>query len=232
MRRLSCHGRVWHIQTGADDAKIRHIPNATEGAALSALALILHGVGGRGAHLEALADLMAPHLPGWQFACPDAPQRYDWDDTGRQWFSVKDITPRNRPTRLRGARAGFDTTITHAIADAGFSTRMDRVAVIGFSQGAIMATDAVMAGRLRPMALAALSGRLVRVGAKGAALPFLISHGMDDPVIPPQDAIRAHAHWTANGADPELHLWPSLGHWFDARVAEVTARFLSRSLGG
>lgn len=199
---------------------------------MSALAVILHGVGGRGAHLQALADLMAPHLPGWHFACPDAPQRYDWDDTGRQWFSVKDITVQNRPKRLRAARAGFDAVVTRAIVEAGFEGRMDRVALVGFSQGAIMATDAVMAGRLRPMALAALSGRLVRAGAKGAALPFLISHGMDDPVIPPHDALRAHAHWTASGAAPELHLWPGLGHWFDARVAEVTARFLNRSLGG
>ena len=199
---------------------------------MSGLAVILHGVGGRGAHLQALADLMAPYLPDWQVTCPDAPQRYDWDDTGRQWFSVKDITPRNRPARLRAARAGFDAVVTRAIAEAGFAGRLDRVALVGFSQGAIMATDAAMTGRLRPIALAALSGRLVRAGAKGAALPFLISHGMDDPVIPPQDALRAHAHWTASGAAPELHLWPGLGHWFDARVAEVTARFLNRSLGG
>ena len=195
-----------------------------------ALAVILHGVGGRGQHLTQLADLMSPHLPGWRFACPNAPDRYDWDDSGRQWFSVKEITPRNRPARLRAARAGFDATLTATIARAGFADHMDRVALIGFSQGAIMAVDAVMTGRWRPMALAALSGRLVKTGPVIApGLPVLLSHGRDDPVIPASDAIKAAAHWSRLGTEAELHLWPGLGHWFDSRVAETTAQFLRRA---
>ena len=200
---------------------------------MTALAVILHGVGGRGQHLTALADLMAPHLPGWQFACPDAPAPYDWDANGRQWFSVKDITPRNRPARMRAARPGFDVTVMAAIAEAGFAARMDRVALIGFSQGAIMAVDAVMSGRVRPLALAALSGRLVKGGQDRVPdLPFMLSHGRNDPVIPASDAIKAAAHWTSLGARPDLHLWSGLEHWFDPRTALCTATFLGRALEG
>lgn len=195
-----------------------------------ALILLLHGVGGRGAHLADLQRLLAATLPEARFASPDAPHPYDWDANGRQWFSVKDITARNRPTRLRAARAGFDATLAAAIAGAGFADRLDRVALVGFSQGAIMATDAVMTGRWPVAALAALSGRLVRLSAPVAGPPVMLSHGLDDPVIPAQDAISAARHWQSRGRPVDLHLWTGLGHWFDARVAATTAEFLSRAL--
>lgn len=195
------------------------------------LVVILHGVGGRGAHLEELARLIAPHLPGAVFACPDAPRPYDWDESGRQWFSVKDITPRNRAPRLRAARAGFDAVLGETIAAHGFTDRLDRVALVGFSQGAILSVDAVMTGRWPVAALAALSGRLVRMGPVRPGPPVMLSHGLDDPVIPASDAIRAAAHWGKAGRPVDLHLWAGLGHWFDARVAETTAAFLRRILG-
>ncbi|WP_149142613.1 alpha/beta hydrolase [Gemmobacter caeruleus] len=196
-----------------------------------ALILVLHGVGGRGAHLQALADLVAPGLPGATFRCPDAPHPYDWDPAGRQWFSTRDITPRNRPARLRAARAAFDRVLHDEIAAAGFADQPDRVALIGFSQGAIMAVDAVMTGRWRPAALAALSGRLVKSGpVDPQGVPVMLSHGLDDPVIPPEDAQRAAAHWRRQGCAVDLHLWAGLPHWFDARVAETTAAFLRRAL--
>ncbi|WP_192931135.1 alpha/beta hydrolase [Gemmobacter serpentinus] len=193
--------------------------------------LVLHGVGGRGAHLEALAEMIAPSLPGARLICPDAPLRYDWDDTGRQWFSVKDISPRNRPARLRAARAGFDAVLAREIAAAGFADRLNRVALVGFSQGAIMATDAVMSGRWPVAGLAALSGRLVKCGPVAAhQVPVMLSHGRDDPVIPASDAIKAMAHWQSQGHVCDLHLWQGLGHWFDTRTAAVTANFLRRCL--
>ncbi|MEH7827164.1 alpha/beta hydrolase [Gemmobacter denitrificans] len=194
------------------------------------LIVILHGVGGRGAHLQPLADMIGAELPGARFALPDAPNRYDWDDSGRQWFSVKDITPRNRPARLRAARAAFDQVLATTIAGHGFGDRPDRVALVGFSQGAIMAMDAVMSGRFRPQALAALSGRLVKSATGLPGIPVMLSHGLDDPVIPARDAIAAAAHWGKQGCPVDLHLWTGLGHWFDARVATTTAAFLRRAL--
>lgn len=199
-------------------------------AGSDALVVILHGVGGRGAHLQELAALIAPHLPGATFACPDAPQPCDWDAQGRQWFSMTGITGRNRPPRLRAARAGFDTLLQQTIAEAGFAQRLNRVALVGFSQGAIMSVDAVMTGRWPVAALAALSGRLVRTGPVVPGPPVMLSHGLDDPVIPADDALRAARHWGASGRPVDLHLWTGLGHWFDDRVAESTAAFLRRTL--
>ncbi|MBT9244572.1 prolyl oligopeptidase family serine peptidase [Gemmobacter fulvus] len=196
-----------------------------------ALVVILHGVGGRGAHLAALADMIGAGLPGLAFALPDAPARYDWDDTGRQWFSVAEITAENRPERLVAARASFDRVLDRAITEQGFAGRLNRVALVGFSQGAIMALDAVMGGRWPVAGLACLSGRCVLPGPVLApATPVMLSHGLEDPVIPAADAVRAADHLAGLGKPVDLHLWTGLGHWFDARVAEVTAGFLRRTL--
>ncbi len=195
------------------------------------LVIVLHGVGARGAHLHELTGLLAGRLPGTGFACPDAPEPCDWDPATRQWFSLSGISPRNRAARLRAARAGFDATLDACIAAHGFAGRPERVALVGFSQGASMAVDAVMTGRRRVAGLAALSGRLVRTGPVAAdGPPVMLSHGLDDPVIPARDAIAAARHWAARGRPVDLHLWTGLGHWFDARTAGVAAEFLRRVL--
>ena len=113
------------------------------------LVVFLHGVGASGADLARLAEPLSAFLPTAAFAAPDAPGRFDGGGPGRQWFSVAGISADNRQQRVGEARAAFDRVVSAALAERGFSGRLDRVAMFGFSQGAIMALDA---RRQRPLA--------------------------------------------------------------------------------
>jgi hypothetical protein len=60
-----------------------------------------------------------------------------------------------------GARAGFDSTLSAIIHEHGLADRLDRVVLVGFSQGTIMALDALASGRWPMGKIVGFSGRLV-----------------------------------------------------------------------
>lgn len=180
---------------------------------MTRLAILLHGVGAHGSSIGWLAGELAQ--PGLAFAAPDAPFAFDAAPGGpaRQWFSVTGVTAANRPARVTAARAPFDAVLQQVMAEHSLTDRPDQVALIGFSQGAIMALDAVATGRWSFGAVVAFSGRLATEPPLAPApTPLLLAHGRQDSVIPATEAEAAHAALTAAGAKPALILEDRVGH--------------------
>lgn len=180
---------------------------------MTRLVILLHGVGAHGASIGWLAEALA--MPGLTFVAPDAPFAFDAAPGGpaRQWFSVTGVTAENRPARVTAARARFDAVLDEVIAAHGLTGQPGRVALVGFSQGAIMALDAVATGRWSFGAVVAFSGRLASAPPLAPApTPILIAHGDRDTAIPVAEATSATAALTAAGHPPELVLEQGLGH--------------------
>ena len=121
--------------------------------------------------------------------------------------------------------------LSNAIAAYGFADRLHQVALLGFSQGAIMALDAVASGRWRLGAVAALSGRYATLDACPISTPALVLHGLADPAIPPCESRYAARCLTGLGAAVELQLLPGLAHWISDEAATRAGDFLRRHLG-
>ena len=192
------------------------------------LAILLHGVGAHGSSIAWMADHLS--LPGLSFAAPDAPFAFDAAPGGpaRQWFSVTGVTPANRPARVAAARAPFDAVLSDTIAAHGLSDQPDRIALIGFSQGAIMSLDAVATGRWAVGTLFAFSGRLATLPPlTPAPAKILIAHGRQDTVIPATEAQSAHAALSAAGAHPALILEDNVGHAPGPRGMAAARQLLS-----
>ena len=173
-------------------------------------AIFLHGVGGTGAGLRAMAGKIAG-LP--ETAFPDGPHPFE-KGAGRQWFSIIGVTDANRPGRIAEAMPGF-IRMVEAMGNPRESL------LVGFSQGAIMSLHATAEG-LRVARVVAISGRLaapVRPRDDWPAITML--HGTADAVIPPEKARNTEAWLTAAGASPRLTLFEGLGHTIDRRVREA-----------
>jgi phospholipase/carboxylesterase len=195
------------------------------------LVIFLHGVGANGADLAPLADTLFPFLPASVFASPDGPERFDGGGSGRQWFSVAGVTQANRSERVQHARAGFDRVVSSEIEKHGLAGRLDRVAFFGFSQGAIMALDAVATGRWPVRAVVAASGRLAtKPEANDPFTKILVMHGENDPVIPAQETRLAAERLRAAGFEVEAKLYPGLAHSLSAEGVETAGKFLARQL--
>lgn len=197
------------------------------------LVIFLHGVGASGTDLAPLADTLLPFLPTSVFASPDGPERFDGGGSGRQWFSVAGVTQANRSERVQHARAAFDRVVSSVIEKHGFAGRLDRIAFFGFSQGAIMALDAVATGRWPVRAAVAASGRLATAPEAETEhlTKILVMHGENDPVIPAQETRLAAERLRAAGFEVEAKLYPGLGHVLSAEGVQTAGKFLARQLG-
>ena len=200
-------------------------------ASQGSIVILLHGVGGGGRDLAPLAADLRDALPQTLFVAPDAPGRFD-QGPGHQWFSVAGITAANRSQRMAGARAGFDQALTEQIGRVGLSGEFGRVALVGFSQGAIMALDGLATGRWPVAGVIAFSGRLATpdplAPVKGAKA--LLIHGDVDPVIAANETLDAAARLRRAGVAVEAHVEPGLGHAISPRGIDLARRFLIDAL--
>lgn len=196
------------------------------------LVIILHGVGARGSDVAPLGDALRNRLPKTDFVAPDAPFPFDQGGPMRQWFSITGVTPANRVERVVAAREAFDRTVHAILADHGLADRPDRVAFVGFSQGSIMALDAVASGRWPVAATVAFAGRLASPppflpsGAK-----VLLVHGDADTVIPAAESEQASRLLQQAGADCVLRILPQVGHFITPEGVAMAGDFLAAHLG-
>ena len=190
------------------------------------LAILLHGVGSSGADMMGLARALALQLPGMVFAAPDAPSPAGFGH-GRQWFNIDGVTAENRPGRIVAARPDFNALISAIIAEKGYTDHLDRVLLIGFSQGSMMALDAVSSGRWPVAAAIAFSGRLA------TSPPFVVSptrllllHGDADPVVPVQETLRASDLIGKAGFNVSHQIFGGLGHSISAEGVKRAVTFI------
>ena len=190
--------------------------------------VLCHGVGADGQDLIGLAEPWAAALPDAAFLAPDAPEPCDMSPFGRQWFSLQDRTPAVLEAGARAAAPRLLATIDAELARLGLPDT--DVAMIGFSQGAMMVLHAGLRRAVPPAAILAYSGALLDSPALDAELtgtpPVLLVHGEDDPVVPFTQGPAAVAALRRRNV-PVTTLWcPGVGHWVDGAGLAAGAAML------
>ena len=194
------------------------------------LVVLCHGVGADGHDLIDLAPTWSRALPDALFVAPDGPQRYDQGLTGRQWFSLRDRTAAVLDAGARRAAPLLLAYIEAELAQAGLPP--DAVAMMGFSQGAMMVLHAGLRRRPPPRGIMAYSGALLNPPGFAAECtghpPVLLVHGLEDDVVPFARAEAAESALVQLGM-PIQTLWcPKLGHGIDDAGLSAGALFLQR----
>lgn len=207
------------------------------GAAPDSLVVLLHGYGADGRDLIDLGSLWADRLPGTAFVSPHAPEPCALAPVGRQWFGYVERSDRERWIGVQAAHASLDAFLDAELARHGLAP--DRLALVGFSQGTMMALHTGLARRERLAGLLGYSGLHVMPEGRAAELggpliasrpPVLLIHGDEDEVIPPEALPRSLASLEAAGVPVRGHLCPGLGHGIDADGLALGAAFLTGCL--
>lgn len=186
-----------------------------QGGAPAALVVLVHGFGADGHDLIDLAALWAEAVPGALFVAPHAPEPCADVPFGRQWFPLWDRSAAQLEAGVTAAAAALGRCVAAEGARLGLAP--DRVALMGFSQGAMTVLEAGLRGAVPGAAcILAYSGGLI--GAERPVLhrpPVLLVHGEADEVVPPAASRAAEAALAAAGV-PVRALWrPGLGHGLD-----------------
>ena len=208
----------------------------TQGRAKNVVVFV-HGYGADGADLLGLADPLAPHLPETAFYAPDAPEPCAGNGFGRQWFSIPWLDgsseAQSRDGLLRAAQ-DLNGFLDGVLAAEGVGP--EALALVGFSQGAMMSLH-VAPRRAVPVAgVVAISGRLLAPEVLGAEAlvrpPVLLIHGDQDAVVPFADMSLAGNALVGAGFEVFGHVMQGTGHGIAPDGLGVALQFLRERLPG
>jgi phospholipase/carboxylesterase len=198
------------------------------------LVVLLHGYGADGKDLIGLASQWQPLLPDAAFVAPHAPEPCAQAPMGRQWFPLTMRDPDERWKGVNKAAPQLDAFLDAELAAHGLDG--SRLAIVGFSQGTMMALHVGLRRARLPGAIVGFSGLLVGPEHLGdlparRAPPILLTHGTEDAVIPVDALFMAGEDLAAAGIPSQWHLSMGVGHGIDGGALRHAGLFLARSLG-
>jgi phospholipase/carboxylesterase len=192
------------------------------------LVVLCHGIGADGDDVIGLAPHWTGLLPDAAFAAPDAPFPFDQAPFGRQWFSLAD---RSLPALEAGVRNAWP--ILNRFIDgelARLELPPEAYALVGVSQGAMVALFVGLRRDHAPRAIVSYSGALIAPGALAEErrndAPVLLVHGTADELVPAQLTRHAEAVLHADGVPVCMKLMPGLGHAVDETGLTIGGGFL------
>jgi phospholipase/carboxylesterase len=203
------------------------------------LVVFLHGYGADGNDLIDIGRAWQGLLPDAAFVSPHAPRPCGQAPMGREWFPLTFRDPNERWTGVNAAAPQLN-----AFLDAELQRRnlpSTALALVGFSQGTMMALHVGLRRRESPAAIVGYSGMLVipenidpdRFAAEIVSRPpVLLVHGDQDQLIPVQALMHAAQGLAALDIPVEWHISPGVGHGIDQEGLRQGGEFLARRFGG
>ncbi|MBV8468947.1 MAG: esterase [Burkholderiaceae bacterium] len=178
------------------------------------LFVLLHGAGADAEQMRPLAEALRAQYPQAAVVSLNGPQAFDaipGGGSGQQWYSLRGANDDNHGERVAEALPGLIQELRRLATQ--FDLAWERVALGGFSQGAVMALEAVQAEVQLVGRVLAFSGAYA--GSPDHA-PFEVCvhllHGMKDVVLPYQDQVDAARRLVSLGGDVTADILPGIGH--------------------
>ena len=201
------------------------------GGAPRSLVILLHGYGSNGDDLISLAPYWRDSLPHTAFVSPNAPEICPGAPGGFQWWGITSLEPNARAAGAARAAPVLDAFIDQELARAELTE--SSVALVGFSQGTMMALHNGLQRRRALAGIVGYSGMLADATVLASATqrpPILLIHGDSDPMIPVSAFHHAKAALSAAQFDVECHVSPGLAHSIDMAGLQLGGAFLRRVL--
>ena len=195
------------------------------------LLLLLHGVGSDEQDLFALA----PYLDE-RFLVVSARAPFALDYGGYGWFRIE-FTPRGMAADNEQAKESLRLLpgfVDELVGAYGADAR--RVYLMGFSQGAMMSLALVLTRPEKVAGVVAMSGRLPRQVVESEpdrdalkGKPFLVTHGLYDPVLPVENGRAVRDHLAALPVELTYREYP-MQHEVSAESLRDVAGWLTKRL--
>lgn len=161
------------------------------------------------------------------FLAPNAPQRCG--PAGFQWWGLNAFTPQALAAGAASAAPALNAFIDRKLQQYGLGDR--DLALVGFSQGTMMALH-IGLRRQRPVAaILGFSGMLTGEASLAREAvskpPVLLVHGSLDAVVPVAAMHAARSALERIGVAVETHVCAGLGHSVDQAGLDLGGKFVA-----
>ena len=201
------------------------------------LVVLVHGYGADGHDLIDIGRAWQQLLPQAAFVSPHAPEPCGQAPMSRQWFALTVRDLHERWAGVNGAAPALEDFIEAELNRR--SLPAGALAIVGFSQGAMMSLHVGLRRATPPAAIVGYSGMLIHPAEhlenyateiRGKP-PVLLVHGDADDVIPAQSLFQAAEALAELGIPVEWHLSQGIGHGIDPEGLRHGGEFLARRFG-
>jgi len=201
------------------------------------LVVFLHGYGADGNDLIEIGRAWQPLLPDAAFVSPHAPRPCGQAPMGREWFPLTFRDPNERWTGVNTAAPMLNGFLDAELKR--YDLPASALALVGFSQGTMMALHVGPRRATAPAAIVGYSGLLALPpnAAPDAVAseirtrpPVLLVHGDRDDLIPVQALFHATQALAALEMPVEWHISQGIGHGIDGEGLRHGGEFLARRL--
>lgn len=196
------------------------------------IVLLLHGYGSNGADLISLAPHWQRDLPDALFLAPNAPQQLGNMAAAYQWWPLTAFTPQSLASGAASAAPALTAFIDRKLTQ--YSLTDADLAIVGFSQGTMMALHVGLRRSQQVAGIVGYSGMLT--GATDLAHlpitkpPVLLVHGSVDPVVPVAALHAAQSALQHLGIDVTTHVSNGVGHSVDPVGLRIGGEFVAKAL--
>ncbi len=152
---------------------------------------------------------------------------------GFQWFPLTRLDPQETARGVAKAAPVLNEYLDAELERLNLPH--DRLALVGFSQGTMMALHAGLRRDVAPAAIIGYSGMLSapeQTPLSSGGPPILLVHGASDEVIPDLALFLSAGALGAAGYGVQWHRVPGLGHGIDPSGLALAGLFLQGAFAG
>jgi phospholipase/carboxylesterase len=201
------------------------------------LVIFLHGYGANGENLISLSHEFIHVLPEAYFISPNAIEAWEGGfPNAYQWFSLYSGGERTSLVEISHHIKNSNKILQNFINAQlqRFNLSWEKLFLVGFSQGAMMAMYQGLIASQKPMGIISYSGKLVfpeMLGEKVLSHPEIcLIHGEQDSVLPFENFLEAKKILTEKNINFESHAIPHLDHSIDHHGVRAGRDFIKKKL--
>jgi len=194
--------------------------------------ILCHGYGGDGKDISALAINWQRFLPDAIFLCPNAPEVCAVNPQGYQWFDLSSEKEEVILEKSLVAEKKLNIFLDQIFEN--FQLKPNNLALVGFSQGAMISIQVGIKNKEKINCLIGYSGKVINqkhlsenINSKPR---IFLMHGENDTIVSPTHLLEAKEYLKKRGINVKTKMFKNCEHRIPVEGLSLGLGFLKKNL--
>ena len=193
--------------------------------------ILLHGYGGDGKDISAVAYNWKRYLPNTIFLCPDGPEKCPVNPTGFQWFDLSN----DDPNYIIKESIKAEKIIHNFINEVKQKFRLNNsnICISGFSQGCMMSINIGLTSNENFNCIVGFSGKIIDKDDLSKRISsttkMLLLHGDVDLVVSSSNLLDAKDFLIRNKIEVQTQMIDNCDHTISVKASSIALNYIKKN---